>query len=399
MKQHVTTSPGSIQADYQKWPVVSSEQRSDQLYWIVATDYLFAVRVLPGRTFSYETINPAFASIFGVSSNDINGIPVFDCLSREDARSVHKIFRTCLAEGDQVRVRHRLALGGSERDFETTVMPACDPDTGSVTKLLGSHREVSDDPFESIAESVPNADTSERLISIQEDMQQRIASDLHDSTCQHLIAASLSIMRVRSALGDPAGAERLCDDIDTSIDQALREIRTYTYLLHPRNLTVDGLKVTIEEHASGVEARTALKVITKISPVVDSLPYESQRSLFRIVQEALTNVFRHAGATEVEILGEVVDSRFELRISDNGRGMQARCGTSAISPGVGIPAMKARLQRIGGKLEIWSAPGQGLPGTTLCAMVPHTTANNANVATIRTKARTGKKRALSGHAE
>jgi two-component system, NarL family, sensor kinase len=71
LKQHATTAPGSIQADYQKWPVVSSEQRGDQLYWMVATDYLFAVRVLPGRTFSYETINPAFASIFGVSSNDM----------------------------------------------------------------------------------------------------------------------------------------------------------------------------------------------------------------------------------------------------------------------------------------------------------------------------------------
>jgi two-component system, NarL family, sensor kinase len=123
---------------------------------MVATDYLFAVRVLPGKRFSYETINPAFASIFGVSSNDIEGIPVSDCLSWEDARSVYKIFRTCLAEGDQVRVRHRLALGGSERDFETTVTPACDPDTGSVAKLVGSHRDVSDDSFGSVAECVPD---------------------------------------------------------------------------------------------------------------------------------------------------------------------------------------------------------------------------------------------------
>jgi two-component system sensor histidine kinase UhpB len=379
LKQHVTTGPGSIRADHRKWPVVVSEQKSDQLYWMVATDYLFAVRVLPGRRFSYETINPAFASILGVSSNDIGGLPVSDCLSGEDARSVFKILRACRAEGGQVRVRHRLALGGSERDFETIVTPARDPDTGSITRLLGSHRDVSDYSFGSVADWLSGTDTNERLISIQEDVQQRIASDLHDSTCQHLIAASLGVMRVRSTLGDRASAERLCDDVDTSIDQALGEIRTYVYLLYPRNLTVDGLKIAIEQYAGGFETRTALKVRTKISPEIDSLAYDSQRSLLRVVQEALTNVLRHARATEVEILGKVADSHCELRISDNGRGMpagRAGCGTSAISLGVGIPAMKARLQRIGGRLETWSAPGQGLAGTTLCAIVPLTAANN-----------------------
>jgi two-component system sensor histidine kinase UhpB len=213
-----------------------------------------------------------------------------------------------------------------------------------------------------------------RLLSLQEEVQQRIASDLHDSTCQHLIAASLNVMRMRRAMNDIGSAERLCDDIDASINQALREIRAFTYLLHPQNLIVDGLKITIEQFVEGFSARTSLKTSLELAPEVDKLPYERQRSVLRVIQEALTNVFRHAKATQVKIAMEATDTHFKLRISDNGRGMpisQARSGPKAISFGVGIPAMRARLQQMGGALEIHSPSATECRGTTLCAVIPH----------------------------
>jgi signal transduction histidine kinase len=214
---------------------------------------------------------------------------------------------------------------------------------------------------------------STKLVSIQQDIQQRIASDLHDSTCQHLIAASLSVMRIRAALDDPARAERLCDDIDTSIDHALSEIRSFTYLLHPQNPAADGLKATIEQYASGFATRTSLKVVTEITPEVDRLPYRKQRSLLRIIQEALTNVFRHAKATEVGVAIEAREGQFRLRVRDNGRGMaggHAKCNASEPSLGVGIPAMRVRMQQLGGTLEIRTASTRG-SGTTLSAVFPH----------------------------
>ncbi|WP_083514404.1 sensor histidine kinase [Bradyrhizobium manausense] len=212
------------------------------------------------------------------------------------------------------------------------------------------------------------------LASIQEDIQQRIASDLHDSTCQHLIAASLGLMRIRRSLCDPAATERLCQEIDASIDEALREIRAFAYLLHPQNLTLERLKATIEHYADGFAARTSLRVTTRIAPEVDLLPYEKQRSILRVVQEGLTNVFRHAKATEVGIVLDVAESELRLTISDNGRGFradQARPGARAISIGVGIPAMKARLQQIGGSLEIYSDTTAHRSGTILRAVFPH----------------------------
>jgi two-component system sensor histidine kinase UhpB len=144
--------------------------------------------------------------------------------------------------------------------------------------------------------------------------------------------------------------------------------------LHPQNLLTDGLKITIEQFVDGFAARTSLKTRLDIAPEVDRLSYERQRSVLRVIQEALANVFRHAQATQVRVAMEATDTHFKLRITDNGRGMpisQARSGPKVISPGVGIPAMRARLQQLGGTLEIHSSSARARRGTTLCAVIPH----------------------------
>jgi two-component system, NarL family, sensor kinase len=244
-------------------------------------------------------------------------------------------------------------------------------------RIDGSHRiQVRKWPRVGSEEATRKAamDIDVRLLSLQEEVHQRIASDLHDSTCQHLIAASLNIMRMKRALNDTGSAEKLCDDIDGSINQALREIRAFTYLLHPQNLLADGLKTTIEQFVDGFSARTSLQASFEIASEVDTLSYERQRALLRVIQEALTNVFRHAKATQVKVAIKATRTHFRLKISDNGRGMpvgQARSGSKAILAGVGIPAMRARLQQMGGALEIHSSSAKECRGTTLCAAIPH----------------------------
>jgi two-component system, NarL family, sensor kinase len=258
--------------------------------------------------------------------------------------------------------------------METAIVPVVDPAAGGVVRLIGRHSVARKGAFENATGRLDDADMSVSLASIQEDIQQRLASDLHDSTCQHLIAASLGLMRIRRKLRDPIEAERLCNEIDASIDEALREIRAFAYLLHPQNLTADGLKATVEHYAHGFAARTALRVAIRIVSDVDRLPYEKQRALLRVIQEALTNVFRHAKATEVRIVIDATDSHFRLTISDNGRGLRAdhvKQGAKAISLGVGIPAMRVRLEQIGGSLDIHSRPATRRSGTILCAVFPH----------------------------
>jgi len=334
-------------------------------------DFLFVARPLRGRHFAYEGINHAFEAVLGLSSREAPGLDIFHCMGSEDSESVCEVLQACLAEGAEVRIHHSLTLGGLRRNVETTVVPILDPVDGVIVRLMGRHRLLLKESPEDEPDERGDFRSSVSLASIQEDIQQRIASELHDSTCQHLVAASLGLMRVRTCLGTAGGVERLCDDVDASIDQALREIRSLTYLLHPQNLMAAGLKATIECYAYGFAARTTLRVGIGIDAGVDRLPYESQRSLLRVVQEGLTNIFRHAKATEVKIGVEATDGQFRLTISDNGRGFpvhRAKQGRGTISMGVGIPAMRARLAHLGGSLEIRSGPERS--GTMLCAVFP-----------------------------
>jgi two-component system NarL family sensor kinase len=210
------------------------------------------------------------------------------------------------------------------------------------------------------------------LSSLREDIQQRIASDLHDSTCQHLIAATLSLLRLKRSANDTGIADKICDEIDVSINLALREIRSYSYLLYPQEILKDGLKSTIEEYVSGFSSRTSLKCITRITPEVRELACETQCSLLRFVQEALTNVFRHANATRVEVAIETRGNSLRLRVIDDGCGLPAgqKSGPRATSLGVGIQGMRSRARELGGTFQIHSSTGRRR-GTTVCALLPY----------------------------
>jgi signal transduction histidine kinase len=364
----------TVRTDISESSLPRSEEGFNQHYWNRASDFLFAVRPSDGRRFTYEAINPAFEAALGVSSLAVKDLDIFDCMGWEDARLICEAFQACLAERTEVRVRHGLAFGGSRQDAETIAIPITDPMDGAVVRLIGSHRILRQEPVASAIRGNADVYMNVSLASIQEDIQQRIASELHDSTCQHLIAASLGLMRIRAYLSTSVEAEMISNEIDESINEALNEIRSFTYLLHPQDLTVDGLKETIEHYARSFAARTSLHVGTSISIVVDQLPFEHQRVLLRVTQEALTNIFRHAKATKVKIVIEVIDTHLRLTISDNGCGFivtREKRGVGAISSGIGIPAMRARLEKLGGTLEIYSESAVKNSGTTVCAVFTH----------------------------
>lgn len=210
------------------------------------------------------------------------------------------------------------------------------------------------------------------FIALQEEVHRRIASELHDSTCQHLAAASLAIAQVLNALTDPGRARRFCERVDASINQALSDVRSLTYLLHPHELTDDGLKSAIEDYAAGFAERTSLSINAAIAPDVDRLPYEFQRSLLRIVQEGLMNVHRHASATEVNVVIGRKEGHFGLEIRDNGKGLteRARAAGRSPTPGIGLRVIRARLKEMGGELEIVSGSKARPSGMTLRATIP-----------------------------
>jgi two-component system, NarL family, sensor kinase len=160
---------------------------------------------------------------------------------------------------------------------------------------------------------------------------------------------------------------KACMEIGDHLDKALMELRVFTYLLHPLNLADDGLRATLEEFIGGFAGRTGLRALIRISNQVDDASPDIQRAILRVVQEALTNVHRHAGASQVHVGVKRVAERLVVRVRDDGRGMtRVDRSASRQKMGVGIPGMHARLQQFGGDLKIRTRSG----GTSLLAYVP-----------------------------
>ncbi len=121
---------------------------------------------------------------------------------------------------------------------------------------------------------------------------------------------------------------KLLENVETSLEEATRELRVFTYLLHPLALENDGLERTLRTYLDGFARRTRLKAQMTVAGKVEDLPFALQCSLLRIIQEALANVHRHACASHVSISLRMTSSALKLVVADDGRGMRGPAGTS-----------------------------------------------------------------------
>ncbi|MCB8819932.1 ATP-binding protein [Microvirga rosea] len=211
------------------------------------------------------------------------------------------------------------------------------------------------------------SELSSQLLALQEDERQRIARELHDSTAQHLVAANLGLAGLEPEVRHSSHGRKVLADVENLQSAALRELRIFTYLLHPPNLAHDGLQATLRDFAEGFARRAGLDARIRIPEEVDDLTPDLQRAVLRVVQEALTNAHRHAGASRVTVDVWIRSGRLLVRIRDNGHGMTDRDRPDGPTRlGVGIAGMRARLEQFGGGLRIRSGPG----GTSVIAVVP-----------------------------
>jgi signal transduction histidine kinase len=196
--------------------------------------------------------------------------------------------------------------------------------------------------------------SEQRLLALQREGQERIAQALHDSTSQHLTAMALNLMTLKyKASADASG---IIDNIRCSLKEATRELRSFGYLLHPAEVQMDGLHWTLRRYVDGFAMRTQLGVNLKTTGIIDELPMPVQEALLRIVQEALTNVYRHASASRVTVKLSHRRQKLHLLIADDGSGIirsQASTADKELrTAGIGIPGMEARARQLGGSLHI-----------------------------------------------
>lgn len=194
--------------------------------------------------------------------------------------------------------------------------------------------------------------------------RENLGRNLHDSLSQILVGAKLAAAALD--LGDltaPAVSARVTE-LDTLIGTALEEIRAFSFLLHPPDLEELGLVETIERLCRGLSWRFGLPIFFE-ADVIPRQREEVEFALFRVVQEALMNVHRHACANEATVALRLRDQTLELEVRDDGIGMPSDGPDADIVEGVGLSGMRSRISLIGGRLD-WKNVN---PGLRICAFV------------------------------
>ena len=209
------------------------------------------------------------------------------------------------------------------------------------------------------------------LLRSQDDERRRIGRELHDSLGQYLAILKMNLDSV-SSLVDEGVAKHDIGRCVRLADDALREVRTISYLLYPPMLEEVGLKAAITWYLEGFAQRSNIRTTFDIDEEFGRLVPEAELALFRVLQESLTNVHRHSGTSRASVRLSFVNEEAILEIQDEGKGIPPNLLREAQGGigfrGVGLRGMSERLRQLGGKLELLSTT----QGTTVKAILPAT---------------------------
>jgi signal transduction histidine kinase len=215
------------------------------------------------------------------------------------------------------------------------------------------------------------------LITTQDEERRRIARELHDGLGQELTAAKIMLQEILQQ-EDPNGTKESIRDVSGMIDGMLQQIRNISYLLHPPLLDEIGLRSALGWFLDGLTKRGGIQTSLETQPVdFPRLAPEVETALFRIIQEALTNVFRHARAQKVWVILAEQKREIAVTVRDDGIGVMEH--TAQFRPGntgVGIASMRQRAKELGGEVRIRNAN----PGTVVELVIPIPSANSSTPA-------------------
>ncbi|GAA0959952.1 HAMP domain-containing sensor histidine kinase [Actinocorallia libanotica] len=227
------------------------------------------------------------------------------------------------------------------------------PGRGGLTGLISTFNAMLD------RLEAERADASARVLSAQEAERRRIARELHDEVGQSLTAVLLSLSRLADRAPEPLHAELL--DAQEVTRESLAEVRRLARRLRPDVLEDLGLSSALISLSTEIAAHTGLAVTRRFPPGLPPLDPEVELVLYRVAQEGLTNVARHADAEHAELELHRADDAVVLRLSDDGHGI------GAVREGAGIRGMRERALLVGGRLSVGPNPGGG---TLLTLTIP-----------------------------
>jgi len=298
-------------------------------------------------------MNPAATELFGVNASEEIG-----------KRSANASYLQWPAE---IRARnYDVALTGTPVHYEQydAVLQrwydirCFSPRQGQFAQLLTdvTERRKSEDTVRQL---------SARLLRVQDETRRRIARDLHETVAQSLAGLRMNLGMIK---GQTDAAE-IVDDSITIVDDALTEVRTMSYLLHPPMIDEAGLFTALRWYIDGFQQRSGIATTLEARDDLGRLSRDVETSVFRIVQECLTNVQRHSGSATARVSVERTGDHLSFEIADDGHGLPPALRADhyvLLASGVGVAGIHERVRELRGEITIRSSD----EGTTVKVSLP-----------------------------
>jgi PAS domain S-box-containing protein len=354
-------------------------QKNQELDAIVQTapDIIFSRQADGARDY----ISSRFYEYTGAAPGSAIGFGWMEYLHPDDKERSLAEWMECVRSGETYESEYRiLGCQGQYRWFRARAVPLRDLN-GNIIKWYGTCSDIHDSKLleQSIRDSAIELERmvdirtaelrrlSSRLMTLQDEERRRIAREIHDGLGQELAAAKMIMDGILSKDSSPS-VQQAGADASQLVDRAIRQVRTISHLLHPPLLDEVGLVSALRWYLDGLSERSGIEIHLEIDPPdIRRLRPELETAIFRIIQEALTNMFRHSGARNGRVSLTESDRDIVVRVRDDGKGVEEQViQLRPESVGVGIGGMKQRVSELGGSLRLANAN----PGTIVEVVIP-----------------------------
>jgi PAS domain S-box-containing protein len=344
-----------------------------------APDIIFSRQADGARDY----ISERFYEYTGAAPGSASGFGWVDYLHGDDKKESMEHWLRCVQSGQNYESEYRMrSRQGEYHWFRARAVPIRD-DAGAILKWYGTCCDIHDSKLleQSMRENAIELErmvdrrTSElrrlstRLMKLQDEERRRIARDIHDGLGQELIAAKMILDGMIHNKTIVSGKPSLTEATHL-IDRTIQQVRSISHLLHPPLLDEVGLLSALRWYLDGLTSRSGIKTHLEVEPSdLPRLSSELETTVFRIIQEALSNVFRHAKAQNVWVNVSLEEELLTVTVRDDGIGMEDKIvELRPGSFGVGIGGMRQRAQDFGGELHIRNAN----PGALVEIVIPAT---------------------------
>jgi PAS domain S-box-containing protein len=341
---------------------ISTQQRQLALIFQGVSDGIFLIQIHADGRLRFLNVNAAFLKTIGLVREQVIDKSVGEIFPETDHVLAKGKYEEAIRDRKTVSWEESIRRPDGRRVREITVTPLTDK-TGAVVQLTGVVRDITERKLadERLRECYRRLQVvSRRLVEVQEGERRHIARELHDEMGQTLTVAQLNL---QAALQSPE-ARLLLPQLQASaeaVERVLEQVHDISLNLRPSMLDDLGLEPTLRWYTDRQAALTGMQAEFHAKPLEQRLDPMIETECFRIAQEALTNVVRHAQAHKVtvELSGE--NGQLHLRVRDDGIGFEVDPGRekAAMGESLGLLSMEERAALAGGELEYKSVPGRG----------------------------------------